>query len=196
MMALLLAGGRSSRARTHKGCRRVDGRPWLYRQCRFLRSQGFAQVRVVLGYSAMGAARCVPPGVRRIWNKNRAGGPFASLRAGLRGARGPVLVVLVDAWLPSPATICRLRQGLRGARAALPAWRGRGGHPALLSHELAAAIARSAHSPKERLDRVLASAGARRIAVQDRSIRCNMNRRRDWRIYLRCRKLRRPLWKG
>ena len=200
MMALLLAGGRSSRARTHKGCRRVEGRPWLYRQCRVLRSQGFAQVRVVLGYSAMGAARCVPSGVRRIWNRNRAGGPFASLRAGLRaglrGARGPVLVVLVDAWLPSPATICRLRLGLRGAYAAIPVWRGRGGHPALLSHELAAAIAGSVHSPKERLDHVLASAGARRIAVQDRSVRRNMNRRRDWWLYLRCRKLRRPLWMG
>ena len=195
-MAVVLAGGRSSRARAPKGCRPIEGRPWLYRQCRRLRSRGFAQVRVVLGFSAMNTARCVPPGVRRIWNRDRAGGPFASLRAGVRGAHGPVLVVLVDAWPPAPATICRLRQGLRGACAATPTWRGKGGHPALLSHDLATAIAGHGNPAKERLDHVLASAGAHRIAVQDRSIRRNMNRRRDWALYLRYRKLRRPLWTG
>ena len=195
-MAVVLAGGRSSRARAPKGCRPIEGRPWLYRQCRRLRSRGFAQVRVVLGFSAMNTARCVPPGVRRIWNRDRAGGPFASLRAGVRGAHGPVLVVLVDACPPSLATIYRLRQGLRGACAAIPAWRGRGGHPALLSRDLASAIAGHANPAEERLDRMLASSGARRIAVQDRSIRSNKNRSRDWALYLRYRKLRRPLWTG
>ncbi|WP_363320784.1 nucleotidyltransferase family protein [Acidiferrobacter sp.] len=194
MIAVVLAGGRSSRAHAHKGCRRIEGHSWLYRQCRHLRSQGFRQVRVVLGFSAMHTARCAPPEVRRIWNRNRARAPFASLCAGLRGVHGPTLVLPVDAWPPSRATIYRLRQGLRGARAATPTWGGRAGHPVLLSDDLTTAIARLASSTKERLDHVLASAGARRIAVQDRSIRRNMNRRRDWSLYLRCRKLRRPLW--
>lgn len=195
-MAVVLAGGRSSRARAPKACRRIDGRPWLYHQCHRLRSQGFEQVRVVLGFHAMNTARCAPPGVRRIWNRDRAGGPFASLCAGLRGARGAVLVVPVDAWPAAPASIYRLRQGVRGARAAIPIWRGRGGHPAWLSDDLARSIARRSHGGGGRLDHVLASAGARRIQVQDYSIRRNMNRRRDWSFYLRNRKLRRPLWTG
>lgn len=195
-MAVVLAAGRSSRARASKACRGIKGRPWLYHQCRRLRAQGFEQIRVVLGFRATDTARCAPPGVRRIWNRDRAGGPFASLCAGLRGARGAVLVVPVDAWPPAAASIYRLRQGLRGARAAIPSWRGQGGHPPLLSDDLARAIARGSHAVGGRLDHVLASAHACRVEVQDRSIRRNMNRRRDWSIYLRNRKLRRPLWMG
>ncbi|WP_367184296.1 NTP transferase domain-containing protein [Acidiferrobacter sp.] len=195
-MAVVLAGGRSSRARGHKACRRIAGRPWLHHQCRHLRRQGFRQVRVVLGFSAMNTARCVPPGVRRIWNRNRALGSFASLQAGVRAARGGVLVVPVDAWPAAPSTLYRLRQALRGAPAAVPAWRGQGGHPVLLSGQSAAILAASPLSGTARLDRVLAAVPARRIAVRDRSVRGNMNRRRDWLLYLRCRNLRRPLWTG
>lgn len=195
-MALVLAGGRSSRARGRKACRRIDGRSWLGNQCRHLRSQGFRQVHVVVGFSAAKTARCVPPGVRRIWNRERMHNAFASLQAGLRGVRSAVLVIPIDARPPAPATIYRLRQALRGAPAAVPIWRGRGGHPVLLSPYMVAEIQRLPNSAAGRLDYLLASAAARRVSVQDRSIRGNMNRPSDWLLYLRCRKLRRPLWTG
>ncbi len=195
-MAVVLAGGRSSRARGRKACRRIDGRSWLGHQCRHLRAQGFRQVHVVVGFSAIKTARCAPSGVRRIWNRKRAHGPFASLQAGLQTVRGVVLVLPVDAWPPAPATIYRLRQALRGAPAAVPVWRGRGGHPVLLSPDMVAAIRGLPGSAAGRLDHMLASVATRRVSVRDRSIRHNMNRSGDWSLYLRYRKLRRPLWTG
>lgn len=193
-MALILAAGRSARSPGHKACRLHRGAVWLRRQCRDLRQSGCSEIRVVVGFSAHRVARCAPPYVRITRNKHPARGPFSSIQAGLKNIRQTVLIVPVDTPPPSRATLCRLRHALQCQQAAIPIWRGRGGHPVLLSAEFSVAVGKLPWSAAARLDVVLRGSLCVRLSVQDRSVAKNLNRPRDWLSYIRNPQQRRPVW--
>lgn len=194
MVTVILSGGRGSRAKGSKACRFVAHSAWIAHQCRELRKQRCTQIRVVVGFSAGRVARCVPLGVRKLCNTRPAFGPFSSLQKGLTCVKEAVLVVPIDAALPTAATLFRMRRALRLGAAVIPAWRGRGGHPILLGAALAVSLAHVPPSPSHRLDRFLRSASCRRVPTQDRSVLVNLNKSSDWALYLRHQNLRRPLW--
>ena len=196
MMAIVLAAGRSSRTRGHKACRRVKGQSWLVRQCHDLRKRGYGPIRVVLGYSARRVARCVPPGIHRLWHPKASRGPFSSLQRGVANTKANVLILPLDVPLPKVGTLQRLRKALRHEQAVIPVWRGRGGHPVLLSAALAQGFARMPLTPTTRLDLVLRNSPCCRVPTQDRSILTNLNRSRDWSIYRQNHNLRKSLWMG
>ncbi len=184
MYAVILAGGRSHRNGRHKACRRYRARAWLAFLCRPLRRAGLG-VRVVVGLRAAQASRCVPQGVRRRWNRAaRHGSPLGSLQAGLWGRPEAVLVMPVDVPPPSGTLLGRLRHALRPEGACVPAYRGRRGHPVLLGARLAHRL-RAADARTERLDRIVAGGPCTSCATQARSVRQNLNRPRDWRLYVR-----------
>lgn len=188
MLALLLAGGRSQRARGHKACRRFQGRSWLAWQCHALRAAGFRQIRVVLGRQPGRAVRCLPQGYKRRWNPGARTGPFSSLQTGLRGQPQPTLLLPLDVPLPDRTTLYHLARAGRRQPAALPIRRGRGGHPVMLGKSLVRRLQElNPADPASRLDWQLRLSGAARTPTRNPFVGMNLNRQRDWRAFLRAR---------
>lgn len=104
---------------------------------------------VVLGCRAAEVRKAVPRGVRIVVNRAWRSGQLSSLRAGLR--RGPqdaaFLLYPIDLPLLTRTVIRRLVRGFQDRQACqaivAPTFRGRQGHPVILSHEMRRELARA-----------------------------------------------------
>jgi molybdenum cofactor cytidylyltransferase len=180
---VLLAGGRSSRMGQPKGLVAVGGRPWVLSQIDAARAAG-ADVVLVVGHDAARYAEALPdlaqtPGVTVVENLDPSRGPFSSLQCGLaRLAPAAAFVLPVDVPAPGPAVWRSLAEALADADAAVPEHEGRGGHPVLLSADLAARLL--GRPATGRLDHELSSARVVRVPVSDPRVRMNLNEPGDW----------------
>jgi CTP:molybdopterin cytidylyltransferase MocA len=149
---IVLAAGESRRMGRAKALLPWNGRTFLESVVTALQAGGADPILVVLGHDAetiRAGARTGPAGI--VLNDDYRRGQFSSLQAGvatLPPGCAAALVALVDQPHASPELVRMLIEAFvaSGAPIVRPAWRGRGGHPLLLSAETFAEIV---HRPAE-----------------------------------------------
>ncbi len=147
---LVLAAGAGVRMGRPKALVRYRGELLVERACRLLADAGCDPVLAVLGAGAdevLATAR-LPAGSRTVTNPDWPSGMASSLRTGL-AAQPPeaaaVVVTLVDTPGVGVSAVRRLVDAWRaGAAAAQASYRGRPGHPVLLSRSVLAEVAAAA----------------------------------------------------
>jgi len=183
--ALILAAGRSRRMGRPKPVLPLAGRTLLEWVLEPYRRLGAAPRVVVLGAGDRAAgAEAARLGAEVLVNREPGSEMFDSLRIGLRrlaSEADPVLVQPADVPLAGLASIRSLWEGWRGsgAAAAIPTWKGRGGHPVLLGP---AAVLEILDGPADRTLRdVLASDRLEvlRVPVEWEGIRRDCDRPED-----------------
>lgn len=142
-MAVVLAGGTSSRLGRPKQLLDLGGRPVLQHIVDAAREAGLDEIVVVLGHRAeeVAAALRLPPGARTVVNPGYAGGQSTSLLAGLEAAGpeiGAALVLLGDQPRVRPEAIRAVAEEYRrtGGPVAQASYRGLRGHPVLLDRRV------------------------------------------------------------
>ncbi len=185
-VGIVLSGGASQRWQgAPKALLRIGGTPALRIILARLRAAGIRRLVVVVGPDG-GAIRAGSTGPGTVagvsWrtNPDRASGAAGSLRAGLIGIPPEARIVLwpVDHPLVAPGTLPRLLAAAAadaGAAWVQPEYRGRGGHPVVLSP---AAWGRAAGLPSGASLRSLRDslgAAVRRVAVEDPGVTVNLN---------------------
>jgi molybdenum cofactor cytidylyltransferase len=168
LTAVVPAAGSSKRMRFPKGALLVGGASLSMRHCDAL-FQVADRVLFVLGWGRGLVERGLPSEVERVvaprwWQ----GAQIDSVRLALEGVVGPVLVQPVDVPPASPAVLAGLRST---GECAVPVYRGRRGHPVLLSAQAVAGL--RARAPDGGLREVLA--GAVEVPVDEPSILDNLN---------------------
>lgn len=140
--ALIPAAGRSSRMGTLKALLSLGGETVIERIIGTFRQAGTADILVVVGHEAR---RLLPvlekTAVRWVLNDRYDDGMFSSVRTGVRCLRkdgGPFFVHPVDVPLVLPETLRSLLAAYRSGdwEVCRPCFRGRKGHPPLLSPAL------------------------------------------------------------
>ena len=139
VVAILTAGGRSSRMGRPKALLEWGGRPLIQHQVDAL--AGLREVIVVLGHGATSIRPFVPTGhrVRIVENPSWELGRTSSLLAGLRAVTGlpeGVLIVAVDQPLAPTALTEMFYAHKPSAPLSQPAFRGQRGHPVLFRGDL------------------------------------------------------------
>jgi CTP:molybdopterin cytidylyltransferase MocA len=148
---IVLAAGAGTRYGSPKGlAHTADGEPWVARAVRTLREGGCDEVLVVVGARADEVAALVPDDARVVEAADWAAGLSASLRAGLRAARGSasaatvpgadhgafdaVIVLPVDTPDAPASAVRRVLSALRGAGPLVQAvYDGVPGHPVAIA---------------------------------------------------------------
>lgn len=181
---VILAGGKSERFGEVKGLKSVGGVPLIEWQIARFRDAGGGKVVVVLGHHLVNYAR-VLAGVTAevVVNDEPQRGPFSSLQCGLAkaipGANGAVFVLPVDVPGPTAPIWRMLAECDDKLDAVIPTHEEGGGHPVRLGAAFAAQLRDIPWDrPEARLDAQLSAlpeARCRRLAVDDASIRLNLN---------------------
>ena len=140
---LILAAGESSRMGRDKALLAYHGSTFLETVIGTLREAGIVCVIVVLGHHAAEIARAVDLSeVEIIVNPEYKNGQTSSLQAGLRALERPdlegVVLCLVDHPAVYPETIRTLVADFASSRApaVIPTYRGKRGHPVVISRAL------------------------------------------------------------
>jgi len=194
--ALILAGGGSGRMGEPKALLPFPDVPLVAAQWLALRSAGLDPLRIVVGRDALRVV--AGSGLARenfVRNRARLSAPFSSLQIGLEALLAaeewPAVVVQpVDAVPPHPVLVAALAERFLegGVHAVIPAHRGRGGHPVMLSREFAEEAVRL-YPRKARLDELLhrleAAGAADRVEAYDPLVLANLNDRAAYRRALR-----------
>jgi CTP:molybdopterin cytidylyltransferase MocA len=134
---VVLAAGPSPRLRFLKALAQLGGRNAF--EIAVENCAGLQQPIVVLGYQAARLRRHVPPAARIVIHRAWRAGQLSSLRAGLRRVPSTAAFMLypVDLVFLTPPLIHRLvrafEQRKKGQEILMPRFRGRAGHPAILS---------------------------------------------------------------
>ncbi len=185
-----------------KGLIDAGGKPWLERQLNRFRDAGGERAIVVLGYDREQYVQAISwlaaaPGtwIEReeisrsiVVNALPQYGPFSSITSAaqiLLKEKAPGAFVLpVDVPAANQEVWEKLVQALSGpVRSCIPVFKGRGGHPVLLSRAFLAALLRvPVDSAEGRLDlqlRRLAAGQVVRVFVEDERILKNMNTPED-----------------
>ena len=147
LAGLILAAGESSRMGADKALLDYHGSTFLEGLVSLL-LQHVSPVVVVLGHHAEKIQTALParPGLEIAVNTNYKAGQLSSLQTGIRALpldTGGALLTLVDHPAVEDSTIVAMIGRFSGSDAPLvvPRYRGRRGHPVLLSHALLDAIA-------------------------------------------------------
>jgi molybdenum cofactor cytidylyltransferase len=169
-VAVLLAAGEGKRMGFPKGLLALpDGRSVLGRLAAFAAAAGYHPL-IILGADAEVVAKH-HPGLDWVVNTAWEDGQFSSVRLGLNEAlrRGASHVLVHPADVPAlEARVIRaLEQGIDGSHAAVPEYKGKPGHPALLTADAAQAVLASS---APHLRAALAQLQAGHVAVDDPGI--------------------------
>lgn len=171
MAALILAAGESSRMGEDKAILQYRGRPFLEVIIQNLRQAGVEHIVVVLGHHAAEIQRMTAlDHVKVVVNRHYRLGQTSSLQAGLEAldltATEGILLTLVDHPAVPPEVMRRVLQAHMesGAPVVVPVYRGRGGHPVLIGHELF-----------EELLQLPASEGANAVIRKYRDVTCRLD---------------------
>lgn len=189
--ALILCAGRSSRMGGFKPLLPLGGETLIERAIGLFNGVGIGRVVVVLGH---GADRVLPvlerSGIEPVINTRCDEGMFSSVQAGvsgLGGACGSFFILPVDIPLVRPDTLERLLEAFRTGDAEIcrPSFRGRYGHPPLISAALIPAI--RDFDGTGGLRALLACHGDRtaEVAVDDPGILLDLDTREDYEAALK-----------
>jgi molybdopterin-guanine dinucleotide biosynthesis protein A len=147
-----------------KGLVEIDGEPWILHQLRAVPPP----VIVVVGRERYEGLVVDP-----VVNEDPDRGPFSSVRTGaLHTTAASAFILPLDVPSPDPRVYRALEQA---GPCAVPVFEGRGGHPVLVPLE----PIRQARDD-DRLDHLLARLHPRRVPVDDRRVRMNLNTPADW----------------
>lgn len=168
IVGIVLAAGRSSRLGFPKALAKVDDETFAARATRALRDGGCDEVCVVVGPPHATEIAASLGDVTAVHNPDPDRGMLSSLQVGIAFALAQprleaVLFSLVDHPRVRPETV-RLMIAARTDGALRPVYQGRGGHPVLLSVELARELARA---PVEASTRDLLRGRLADVAVDD-----------------------------
>lgn len=166
--AIVLAAGRGERVGGPKALLVVGDRPLVALHVQRAHEAGAREVVVVVRPELVARVDALLGG-EAIVASSEAPDPFGSLRVGLAastGAAGTVVVVSPIDALPAAASTWRglLDAIASGATAAVPTYRGRGGHPVAL-RRTALSLDRATT-----LREVLVNAAATRVSTDDASV--------------------------
>jgi CTP:molybdopterin cytidylyltransferase MocA len=196
LAAIVPAAGLGSRMRAVKPLLPLGPQTALARVVRLFREAGVSDVVVTVGHEAQAvAAEAMACGVLVVHNENYLAGMFSSVQAGISALPEEVeafFVLPVDVPLVRPAVLRLLAQALGSAQAgvlaARPTFRGRPGHPPLISRLALPAILDHAgnHGGQGGLAGALAMlpGGVLDVAVYDAGVLMDMDRRSDYRRIL------------
>ena len=146
MSAIILAAGAAARLGRFKPLVELGRSSPVKRVIDTFQSAGVSDIIVVAGHRAGELSEAVRPlGARIAVNDEFKSGMFSSVRAGLKALPPDVsafFLLPVDIPLVRPATIHRLSEQFeaQGAQVCYPTFRGKRGHPPLISSELAEPI--------------------------------------------------------
>jgi molybdenum cofactor cytidylyltransferase len=143
--ALILCAGRSSRMGDFKPLLPLAGDTLIERVIRLFREAGIADVTAVLGHRAQSTLPVLERhGVCPVVNDRYDEGMFSSVKAGVRAldrSRSAFFLLPVDIPFVKRETLQALMEGYReGVDIYRPCFRGRHGHPPLISTALIPAI--------------------------------------------------------
>jgi molybdenum cofactor cytidylyltransferase len=176
---LVLAAGGSTRMGAPKALVAHEGRALIEHLLAPPLLREFGDVVVVLGHHA-DAVRCavVGCGFRHVVNPDPDRGRTGSVQAGLRALGGTLRAVFVqpvDCPLIRPQTYVDLAAALGAGDVAIPAYRGRRGHPPLLAARLFPRILAAA--PDEPLRNLLQASDidGRLVEVDDPGVLLNID---------------------
>ncbi|MFZ5471714.1 MAG: nucleotidyltransferase family protein [Myxococcota bacterium] len=174
-IAVILAAGASERMGLPKALLALDGKSFVGALAHTFARAG-CQVLVVAGRDGR-LLRESRLQLEVVPNRRWRQGMFGSVRVGLRAAlaRGAdvVLVHPVDAPRLRSATVRSLVKALRRADAAIPSYRGRTGHPLVLSHAAARAILSMRGVPH--LEAAWGRLSAKVVPTRDAGVSLNVN---------------------
>jgi molybdenum cofactor cytidylyltransferase len=180
---LVLAAGRSTRMGAPKALVRFAGRPLVEHVLVPPLFRGFGDVVVVLGPDAEAVYPIVARlGFRHLVNPDPDRGRTGSVQAGLRALRATVRAVFVqpvDCPIIRPQTYLALAAALGSADVVVPVYRGKRGHPPLLSVKIVPHIL--AAGPDEPLRDLLQArdVDGRLVEVDDPGVLLNIDRPED-----------------
>jgi len=172
---LILAGGAGQRYGGPKALATLpDGRSFLTACAELLASGGAAPILATL---PPGFPSPASPGLQALALPSPGLPMFESLRAGLErllahGRWGAVVILPVDHPLVAPATVAALAGC--GVDAAIPAHRGKHGHPVCVARRVAEAIVAGRY-PGPTLRDVLRAVGTSVVEVADPGVTANCN---------------------
>ncbi|MBI1860182.1 MAG: nucleotidyltransferase family protein [Deltaproteobacteria bacterium] len=186
---VILAGGQGARMGSPKTMLTHSGFPgyWLAEQVRRLNALaefGVGSIVIVVGHHASREMAAFPL-LNLIPNPNPSLGTFSSLQWGLKAFNTGAFVLPIDVPCPSGYVWQRLIDNTTpDTLAAVPIYEGRGGHPVLISPNLAEQILElDPTASNSRLDRILATLPAHQILrcpVADSTILRNLNSPKEW----------------
>ncbi len=194
-IAVILAGGKSSRSgRIHKGCRQLIFRgkriSWLEQQVILLREQGYRQVVLATGYRPRQLLANVRSVVQQRHNSTPQKGPFSTLQQALTGLTryaSHVLLTAIDTPIPKNSIMFALHRKFKGKQLVSPVFKGRGGHPVLLSKAVVKQLmAVDLASKNARLDhqlRMIPLSDKARLNVTSPQVCLNLNNHWQWQHY-------------
>lgn len=182
----MLAAGQSTRTGTPKPLIKIKGQYWVETQFEKLKQLKDPYVVFVLGFHREQILEQVPAlRAHYVVNEHPENGQFSSIQAGLlplysRDWAG-AFVLPVDVPAPAPKVWEFLVSQLKPEVAAvIPTYKGRGGHPVLLSRDLCSKIL-DADPMTSRLDDILhKTKGVLRVEVDDERIVKNLNFSEDY----------------
>lgn len=174
---VLLAAGRSSRAGTFKMEALLGGKPLLEWSLETLAAV-CERIIVVTGFAAEKVRRLAAgrPGVEVVVNEDYALGMLSSIQTGIRLVRAPRFFLLPGD-MPMVKTEVYRQLLPCGAEIAVPAHRGRRGHPVLISSRLIPEIL--AEPAVSSLGRFIALRTAETIDVDDPGILADLDDQAD-----------------
>ncbi len=173
---VILAAGKSERMGFPKGLMDLKGTPLLLAHQLAFRELGGNEVIIVSSVYFQEYDHLAKEALH-LKNPDPSRGPFSSLLCALSHIKNQdVLMAPVDSHPITPEVFKKLSQGLRSAKASVPTYQGKGGHPVLLSNALVKEL--QTLSPTEtRLNEVLKKLGPEvaRVEVDSMLILENYN---------------------
>ncbi|MEZ4225253.1 MAG: nucleotidyltransferase family protein [Polyangiaceae bacterium] len=148
VVGVVLAAGKSERAKGPKALFRLDDGTLIERAVRTMRAAGLDDVWVIVGPPHAERLRAHLSGVRFVDNPSPERGMLSSVREVALAARAAgdvtgVVLSLIDHPRVSPVTIRALLDNLSGADVVRPRCRGQRGHPVYLSASALKAVRRA-----------------------------------------------------
>ncbi|MEG0157319.1 MAG: nucleotidyltransferase family protein, partial [Anaerovoracaceae bacterium] len=157
VVAIILAGGLSSRMKAFKPLLPIGGEPALLVAVKGFRAAGIKTIYVVTGHQReLLAPLIAQEGLIEVYNQDYEKGMFSSIGAGIaaaKNAEGGILLLPVDCPLVFPEVIKRVLAAATEKNMVVPCYLGKKGHPLYLPQRYVERIL--AHDGKHGLKGVL-----------------------------------------
>ena len=193
-VVIILAGGKSSRAETVKGLRKLKNRNWIDHQINFFQNLGINHIFVGLAYHSERYLKeseyliKESSSISYFINKYPENGPFSTLKTVLKGIIDlnwqRSVIIHIDHGIPLESTIASLIKEV-DFDLVKPRFEGKSGHPIVLSKLFCKGLLlKNDHSTLAKEARNLPLKKIKWLEVNDENIHLNLNDKESWELYL------------